>query len=117
MPLNSSQLDRKITLQRASKVANAFNEEVETWNSVGSVWAMRRDVSDSQKIEFLAAGQVGSFIVSRFTVRSSVLARSITPTDRLFHEGRVWQINGVKEADQGRHRFLEITASRDADNG
>ena len=115
MPLNTSQLDRKITFQRASKAPNAFNEEVETWGNVGSVWAMRRDASDSQKIEFLAAGQVGSFIVSRFTVRSSSLSRSITPVDRLLHEGRVWQINGVKEADQGRHRFIEITASRDAD--
>lgn len=117
MSVNASQLDRRITLQRASKVANEFNEEISNWQDLTKVWARRRDASDSQKIELLAAGQVGSFQVSRFTVRSSTLTRSITPVDRMLHDGLVWQINGVKELDVGRHRFIEITASRDADNG
>lgn len=117
MTVHASQLDRRITLQRASKVLNAFNEEISTWQDLSTVWARRRDASDSQKIELLAAGQVGSFRVSRFTVRSSILIRSITPVDRILHDGVVWQINGVKELDEGRHRFIEITASRDADNG
>ncbi|KQS87365.1 hypothetical protein ASG58_01465 [Rhizobium sp. Leaf383] len=115
--MNASQLDRKVTFQRVEKVVDSFNEEVETWSDLATVWARRRDASDSQKIEMLAAGQVGSFRVSRFTVRSSTLARSVTPVDRLLHDGVVWQINGVKELDEGRHRFIEITASRDADNG
>ncbi|TCQ28262.1 head-tail adaptor protein [Rhizobium sp. PP-CC-3G-465] len=117
MTVNVSELDRRITLQRASKVANAFNEETSTWLDLAKEWARRRDASDSQKVELLAAGQVGSFRVSRFTVRSSNITRSITPVDRLLHEGVIWQINGVKELDEGRHRFIEITASRDADNG
>lgn len=113
---SGGELDRRIVLQRLlGSEVNAFNEKVSSWTAIGTVWARRRDASDSQKIEFLAAGQVGSFIVSRFTVRSSSLSRSITPVDRFLHENRVWQINGVKEADQGRHRFIEITASRDAD--
>ncbi|TCL89858.1 head-tail adaptor [Rhizobium sp. PP-WC-2G-219] len=117
MTVNASQLDRRVTVQRASMVLNAFNEEISTWMDLAKVWARRKDASDSQKIELLAAGQVGSFQVSRFTVRSSTLTRSITPVDRIHHDGVVWQINGVKELDEGRHRFIEITASRDADNG
>ncbi|OLP56667.1 phage head-tail joining protein [Rhizobium rhizosphaerae] len=115
MSLNSSQLDRRITIQRATTAVDGFNEAIEAWSDIATIWAKRRDVSDSAKIEFLAAGQIGSFAAARFTVRSSTLTRTITPVDRMIHDGRVWAINGVKEADEGRRRFIEITASRDAD--
>ncbi|EPE95715.1 head-tail adaptor protein [Rhizobium grahamii] len=109
-------LDRRITFQRATKTNNEFNEPVEVWGDIGSVWTKRHDFSDSQRIEFLAAGKVSAFAVSRFTVRSTSLTRSITPIDRLTHEGAVWQINSVKEvAEGGRRGYLEITASRSAD--
>ena len=108
-------LDRRITLQRATKASNEFNEPVDSWGDVATVWSKRRDFSDSQRIEFLAAGPVGAFAVTRFTVRSTSVTRAVTPVDRLMHEGAVWQINGVKEVAEGRRRFLEITASRDAD--
>jgi SPP1 family predicted phage head-tail adaptor len=113
--MQAGDLDRRITLQRATATQNELNEDVDTWADVATVWARRRDASDSQKIEYMAAGQVGAFIVSRFTVRSSSVTRDVTPVDRLMHEGKVWEIRGVKEADEGRRRFIEITASRDAD--
>ena len=112
---NTGDLDRRITLQRATSAAGPLNEPVDTWSDLATVWARRRDASDSQKIEFLAAGQTGSFTVARFTVRSSAVTRTITPVDQIVHDGKVWDIKGVKEADEGRHRFIEITASRDAD--
>lgn len=115
MAVTAQDLDRRITIQRAGKVTNAFNEEEDAWSDLTTIWARRRDVSDSQKIEYLAAGKIGSFLVARFTVRSTSLTRSITPVDRIFHDARAWQINGVKELDEGRRRFLEITASVDAD--
>lgn len=115
MPVSGFNLDRKITIQRATSVPNEFNEPVETWTDFITVRAMRRDVSDRQRLEFLAAGQVGSFMVSRFTIRSSNQARTITPADRMLHDGKTWAIHGIKEADEGRHKFLEITAARDAD--
>lgn len=111
----TGELDRRVQIQRATKVADEFNEPVETWGDLGTVWAKRRDFSDSQRIEFLAAGQVGAFSVARFTVRFTSLTRTVTPVDRLMHEGAVWQINGVKEVGAGRRSFIEITASRDAD--
>ena len=113
--ITANELDRRITLQRATSAAGPLNEPVDTWSNLAEVWARRRDASDSQRIEFAAAGQTGSFIVARFTVRSSAVTRSITPVDQIVHDGKVWDIKGVKEADEGRHRFIEITASRDAD--
>jgi SPP1 family predicted phage head-tail adaptor len=115
MAITAQELDRRITVERMTSVPDDFNEPVETWTEIANLWARRRDASDSQKIEYMAAGQVGSFTVARFTVRSSAITRTITPVDRLTHEGKVWQIRGVKEADEGRRRFIEITALKDAD--
>lgn len=113
--IGAGDLDRKITIQRFTSVPNEFNEPVETWTDFKTVRAMRRDVSDRQRIEMMAAGQVGAFLASRFTIRSSTETRTITPVDRLVHEGKTWAIHGIKEADEGRYRFLEITAVKDAD--
>ena len=114
-PTNAGELDRSITIQRATVVYNEFNEAVETWADLITVRAKRRDVSDRQRIEMLAAGQVGAFLASRFTIRSSTETRTIKPTDRLIHDGATWSIHGVKEADEGRFRFIEIMAVKDAD--
>lgn len=112
----ASDLDRKVTFQRLEGVPNEFNEIVDqTWVDVFPCRAMRRDVSDRQRLEMMAAGQVSAFIVTRFTVRSSTETRAVKPADRLVHEGEAWNIHGIKEADEGRFRFLEITAVRDAD--
>lgn len=110
--IGAGKLDRKITIQRFTSEPNALNEMVETWADFFTCRAMRRDVSDGEKF---AAGQVGSSLRSRFTVRSSSETRTVTPVDRLVHDGATWSIKGVKEADEGRRRFVEITAVRDAD--
>lgn len=108
----ASDFDRTVTIQRFTSVPNEFNEPVETWADYFTCRAMRRDVSDGEKF---AAGQVGSSLRSRFVVRSSSETRTVTPVDRLVHEGATWSIHGVKEADEGRYRFIEITAVKDAD--
>lgn len=108
-------LDRTITIQRATVTYNDLNEPVEVWANFKTVRAKRRDVSDRQRVEMIAAGQVGAFLVSRFTIRSSTDTRTIKPTDRLMHDGSTWSIHGIKEADEGRFRFLEIMAVKDAD--
>lgn len=115
MATSAGDLDRSITIQRSTETTNEFNEPVLTWADFVTVRAKRRDTSDRQRIEMLAAGQVGAFLSSRFTIRSSTETRTITPTDRLVHEGDTWSIHGVKEADEGRKRFLEILAVKDAD--
>lgn len=112
MAISAGDLDRKITIQRATSAPNEFNEPVMTWADFKTVRAMRRDVSDGEK---LAAGQIGSSLQSRFTVRSSTETRTVTPSDRLVHEGENWNIHGVKEANEGRFRFIELTCAKDND--
>lgn len=112
MSITAGKLDRKITIQRYTSVPNEFNEPIETWADFITRRAMRRDVSDSEKF---AAGQIGSILNTRFVIRSSVDARTITTKDRIIHEGSTFNILGVKEANEGRHRFIEITAAKDSD--
>ncbi|WP_051469635.1 phage head closure protein [Chelativorans sp. J32] len=105
-------LDRKITIQRYTSVPNEFNEPIETWADFFTCRAKRRDVSDGEKF---AAGQIGSSLTTRFVIRSSTETRTVTTKDRLVHEGATFNILGVKEANEGRFRFIEITAVKDSD--
>jgi len=111
MPLIGD-MDRRITVQRATVTENTFGEQKPSWADFTTVWAKRKDALDGEKI---AAGQVGSKLMSRFVIRSSINARTITPQDRISYDGFFWEISGVKQVAKGRDRFIEITAVRDAD--
>lgn len=104
---NAQDLDRSVSIERSVDETNEFNEPVENWLTFLTVRARRRDASDGEKD---AAGQIGGSLMSRFVVRSSARTRSILLTDRLLHDGKTWNIRGIKQADEGRNRFLEITA-------
>lgn len=104
-------LDRRITIERATVTYNELNEEVPTWGSYATIWAGRSDLSDGERN---AAGQVGSYLMSRFVIRSSPTAKAIKPSDRVSYEG-IWNIHGIKETQEGRNRFLELTCAKDND--
>jgi len=110
--VQSKDLDRKVTIQRSTETTNDFNEPILSWADFITVRAMRRDVSDAEKF---SAGQLGSILQARFVIRSSTDARTVTAKDRLIHEGATFNILGVKEANEGRRRFIEITAAKDSD--
>lgn len=104
-------LDRTVTIQRATDVDNGLNVTQE-WDDFFTCRARRRDVADGEAV---AADQLSSFLRTRFVVRSSSETRSLTPKDRLLHEGDTYNIHGVKETNDGRGMFLEITAVKNND--
>ncbi|MBY3257068.1 phage head closure protein [Rhizobium laguerreae] len=105
-------LDRRITIERMTGTAkNEFNEDVQIWTPLTTVWARRRDASDGERE---AAGQIGATLMSRFVIRSTAVSKAVTPVDRISYRG-IWNIQGIKETEEGRNRFLEITAIKDAD--
>jgi len=108
MAMGAGDLDRIIVIQRATTEPDELNSPVLTWSDFLTAAAKRVDVADGEKF---AAGGIGGFLTARFTIRSHDLARGILPSDRLLHEGREWNIVGMKETADGRFRFLEITAS------
>lgn len=104
--------DRRITFQHDEGSTGLMSDAGENWVDVATVWAERKDVSDGERA---AAGQIGSFVMSRFVVRSTSTTKAITPVDRISHAGAFWNIKGIKETAEGRNRFLEFTAVRDTD--
>lgn len=103
--MQAGKLDRRITVRRAVVTQNAYNEDVETWSDLFTVWASYKPVSDAEQVK---AAAVGASITARFQIRWSAQAVSITPLDQLSFEGRAFNITGVKEI--GRREGLEISA-------
>lgn len=108
--MDAARLDRRIALRRATVSANAFNEQVETWATLATVWAHVAPVSDGER---LRAGQTLASKLNRFTIRYSATAATVDPRDRIQYEGRDYDIHAVKEV--GRRQFLEITAAARAE--
>lgn len=99
----SGRMNRRATIQRATVTRNSFNEEVETWGTLASVWIDRRDVSAAESFR---AQEVGAQIGTRFTIRYSSDVADLNPRDRLTYGGLTYQITGVREKQ--RNRWLEV---------
>src|SRR5690554_282087 len=101
--MRAGDLDRRITINRAGSVTNAYGEIVETWADLATVWAKVEPISDGERWR---AAEVAAHVTTRFTIRWGL---GVTPQDRILYEGREFEIAGVKEI--GRREGQEITAS------
>ncbi len=110
----ANNLDRTVTITRPGSVIgqNEFNEDVFGPDVEFTVSASRQDVADGER---MAAGSLGGFRMTRFVVRHTQRTAGIVPSDGLRHEGKAYNIIGTKETQDGRRRFIEITASVDTD--
>lgn len=104
--LDAGALDRRIVIQRATVTRDAMNEQVQTWATLGAVWASATPVRDGERF---ADGEVRSLITMRFQVRWSQRIASLDERDRIVFDGRTYDIHGVKEI--GRRVGLEISAA------
>ncbi len=108
MGVNSGELNRRIQMQRLVKIPDGRGGVDEVWSDLGSPLSARRlDVSDKER---RSGGGWDNLLVSRFVVRATSFTTSIRRTDRLVHEGTIFDIDGIKEVPPGR-AFLEITAT------
>ncbi|MBO9589069.1 phage head closure protein [Devosia sp.] len=98
--------DRVIRLERYGVTKDEFNQPTTTWSLLADRWASKEDVSDGEKVR---ASQVGSSLTTRFRVDYDEQTASLTTADRLLHEGKTYDISGVKEI--GTREGIEITAS------
>lgn len=101
----SGGLNRRVTFQRATVSYNDFNEEIETWATLASVWVHRRDASAGESYR---AQEVGGQLSMRFTIRYSSDVATLNPRDRALYNGDVYNITGVRETK--RNRWLEVDA-------
>ena len=101
-------LDRRVQFLRATAIDDGFAIIEGDFATLGApVWASKADVSDGERAR---AGIVESQIMSRFKIRYSDFAASLTPADQLICEGVTYNITGIKEGG-GRRKWLEISAT------
>lgn len=112
--IGAGDLDRLVEVERIVEGAvDDYNVPLQVWQVFCRAWAKRVDVRDAERE---AAGQLAGAAAARFTIWSSIDARTITTADRLRHEDRIWEIVGVKESAAGATgEFLEITAQVSSD--
>lgn len=101
--LSAGDLRWRVRIERAEETRNAFNEPVRAWVAVASVWCSVWQMDGSARLlaERLGAGQIGATDLSRFTVRATAITRSVTIRDRLFFDGRPYNIQSIAEIMPG----------------
>lgn len=107
---SSGSRKERITIQRATITYNEFNEPVETWADLTTVWAKRQDASAG---ETYRAQEVGAQITMRFTVLKNSQIADVSAKDRISYDGRTFNITGVREVK--RNRWIEIDAAARAE--
>jgi SPP1 family predicted phage head-tail adaptor len=108
--MDAGALDDRIVIQRATTVPDGFNNPVETWSTLATVWSKAGPVSDGERWK---AGQTLANETIRFTIRWANWVSGVNPRDRILYEGRTFDIQGVK--DIGRKGYREITATARAE--
>lgn len=101
--------DRRIRLQERQLTQGPSGEEVESWISLGLLWAGKRDMRADER---WAANQLVAEISTVWTVNWFPAWETIGPdTHRLVYRDRIYEIHGLREI--GRHEGIEIaTAAR-----
>ena len=84
--LQAGDLNRRITVQRATLAANGFNEAIETWSTYAVLNAKKADATAGESYR---AAEVGGELSARFTVRWSSLSAAIDVRDRILFAGQV----------------------------
>lgn len=98
--MRAGKLDRRVTLERFTSTVNEFNEPIETWAPIATVWA---ELVQETGREFLAQSEVTAERKAVFRIRYRA---GITVRDRVIYDGRAHNIVDVREL--GRRKGLEL---------
>lgn len=106
MGMASGKRDRLVTFQRATVVADDYNEEIETWSLLERAWANVLYGTGAERRE--AAIEQGRQALTLRTLTTPAL-RSLTLKHRAVLDGEVLDLVGISPI--GRHE-IEFTAVR-----
>ena len=96
----------KVVIERNTPTTNAYNEEVESWAALLTVYATRRTVSDGERWR---NDEISAQIQEPFWIPWSGTISDLSAKDRLNIGGKIYNILGVKEI--GRRKTYEIRAA------
>lgn len=98
--------DRIQVLSKSNAAANDFGEQVESYNTLLSLWAQRKRSGESEGI---TEGRNTQRTTEEFIVRSTVLSRTIDASMKLIWNGINFRITAIDNS--GRFKgFLRIKA-------
>jgi len=108
----SVNLNRKMVLERAERVADGAGGFTQAWVPVGTLWAALKPGSGRER---LGAGVTVSSVPWRITVRAAPMDSSarVLPDQRLREGARVFRVTAVAEADADA-RYLTCFAIEEA---
>jgi SPP1 family predicted phage head-tail adaptor len=105
--MRAGKLDRRVTIRRATVTYDAFNEPVQAWADVATVWAQQRPNRGGERF---TAQEIAGAAVITFHIRHR---SDVTVADRIQHDGREWDIRDVREI--GRRVVTEIDCTARAE--
>lgn len=105
------ELNRLVSIERSSRIDDGTASVDGPAISIGQRWAKKVDISDGERI---AAGELGTFLASRFVMRADALTRAIGGKHVLRYQGTPYYVVGVKELGR-RGKAIEITTASRSD--
>ncbi|MEN3132503.1 phage head closure protein [Bacillus albus] len=111
-PLNASDLNKRITLQKKSNDYHTDEEgnPIEKWEDVATVWAA---VKPLRGREFWQAASVNAENTIRVEIR---YRKGITNNMRILYGNRLLDINSVIDVEE-KHRDMHLMCKEVLDNG
>ena len=97
-----------MSVEANTPTASDYGENAESWTALETVWASIEAVSAKELVRSgLAVGSITHLIRMRY--RDDLAGSAMLgPEHRLMHDGRAFEIVGVREVD--RREYLEISA-------
>jgi SPP1 family predicted phage head-tail adaptor len=108
--LDSSSLNRRITIQSRASTLDSFGQQVTTWTDLLSCWASLESQSGK---ELLAAQAINSELTDMVTV---LYRSTVTAAMRVLYQGRVLNIQSVIDPDTA-HVALQLMCSEGLNQG
>lgn len=106
--MTAGRRDQLVTLQRYTTTQDDHNEEVQTWETIGTEWAaVFYGRGDERRQAAMEQGQQPA----TFQMLANDLTRTLTLSDRIVLDGVNWDILGVAPMDRA---TVEVTAARSA---
>ena len=119
MSIAAGRLRHRVTIQRHDYVRDTDDEVVQNpqtgetlqeWVTLAEVWAAIEPLSAR---EFLASQAVQSKVTAKIIIRH----RDVVATDRVLHNGKIYQIEGVLADKDSGLEYLTLPVSEGVNDG
>lgn len=105
--MRPGRMDRRITLQTPTTSTGTTGQPLNTYASLATVWANKREVSGTER------NQEGQEIASGVTLFTIRWRSDVGAKERVAHDGVTYDIVFTKEL--GREQYLELHTERRTD--